>query len=63
MGRKWIADVVYIAMKPLEIFFLLILYSFDKKPEDRIAKQYIKGEDKLQIERALLNSLKNPIPY
>jgi hypothetical protein len=56
LGSKWIADAVYLVMKPLEIFFLLILYTFDKKPEDRIAKQYIKGEDKLQIETALLNS-------
>jgi len=37
---KWRADIVYILMKPLEWFFLLILYSFDIKPENRIAMQY-----------------------
>lgn len=35
------ADAVYIAMKPLEWFFLLILYLSDARPEDRIRMQYI----------------------
>lgn len=35
------ADIVYILMKPLEWIFLIILYLFDKKPENRIATQYI----------------------
>lgn len=34
------ADIVYIIMKPLEWFFLLVLYLFDTKPENRIATQY-----------------------
>lgn len=34
------ADIVYIAMKPLEWLFLLTLYLFDKDPESRIAVQY-----------------------
>lgn len=34
------ADVTYLLMKPLEWCFLLVLYTFDQKPEDRIAKQY-----------------------
>lgn len=34
------ADAVYLLMKPLEWFFLLFLYSFDTKPENRIAMQY-----------------------
>jgi hypothetical protein len=38
---KWVSDSVYIAMKPLEYFFLIVLYLFDKKPENRIATQYI----------------------
>ncbi len=38
---KFVSDVVYILMKPLEWFFLLILYSFDSKPENRIARQYL----------------------
>ena len=35
------ADITYIIMKPLEWIFLLILYMFDEKPENRIATQYI----------------------
>lgn len=34
------ADAVWIMMKPLEWMFLLVLYSFDTKPENRIAVQY-----------------------
>jgi hypothetical protein len=35
------ANVIYILMKPLEWLFLLWLYCFDKKPESRIALQYL----------------------
>lgn len=34
------ADIVYILMKPLEWFFLIVLYLTDVHPEDRIAMQY-----------------------
>jgi len=34
------ADVVYILMKPLEWFFLVFLYLFDVRPEERIGRQY-----------------------
>lgn len=34
------ADITYLLMKPLEWFFLLCLYTFDEKPENRIATQY-----------------------
>lgn len=34
------ADITYILMKPLEWIFLVILYLFDRKPENRIAMQY-----------------------
>ncbi len=34
------ADIVYILMKPLEWFFLIILYLFDVRPENRIQRQY-----------------------
>jgi len=37
---SWSADFVYVLMKPLEWFFLLILYIVDVKPENRIAMQY-----------------------
>ena len=35
------ADIVYILMKPLEWFFVIIIYFLDKHPEDRIAIQYL----------------------
>lgn len=34
------SDITYILMKPLEWFFLLVLYSLDRQPEKRIANQY-----------------------
>lgn len=34
------ADITYLLMKPLEWLFLLCLYTFDEKPENRIAMQY-----------------------
>lgn len=36
----YVADVVYFIMKPLEWLFLIVLYLFDVKPENRIAVQY-----------------------
>lgn len=41
------ADIVYILMKPLEWLFLLCLYTFDPKPENRIAMQYTGTKTKL----------------
>ncbi|MDE6733531.1 MAG: hypothetical protein K2J77_11730 [Oscillospiraceae bacterium] len=35
------ADAVYILMKPLEWVFLIFLYMFDTKPEQRISRQYL----------------------
>ncbi|UEG51185.1 hypothetical protein LK994_06815 [Ferruginibacter lapsinanis] len=43
---KLVSDIVYILMKPLEWFFLITLYSFDRKPENRIAKQYLSIEER-----------------
>lgn len=40
--KQWVADVVYLIMKPLEILFLCVLYASCVHPEDRIAMQYIK---------------------
>ncbi len=36
----FVADVIYFLMKPLEWIFLIVLYLFDTKPENRIAVQY-----------------------
>lgn len=49
-NNKYVSDIVYILMKPLEVCFLLILYTFDNKPENRIAKQYISKEIKQRID-------------
>ena len=37
----WEADITYILMKPLEWIFLIVLYSCDSNPENRISTQYI----------------------
>jgi hypothetical protein len=49
LGNKWISDIVYVIMKPLEWIFLLVLYTFDEKPENRIAKQYLSIEDRIKL--------------
>ena len=38
---KWIADIIYIIMKPLEWIFLMVIYMIDVHPENRIATQYM----------------------
>lgn len=35
------ANIVYLLMKPLEWFFVVFLYTVDKRPENRISMQYI----------------------
>lgn len=35
------ADAIYLIMKPLEWLFVIVLYLFDEKPENRIARQYL----------------------
>ncbi|HHU20621.1 MAG TPA: hypothetical protein GXZ58_10500 [Bacilli bacterium] len=37
---KYLADTIYFLMKPLEWIFLLVLYTVDVHPENRIAVQY-----------------------
>ncbi len=41
INSRWTADVVYIMMKPLEWFFLVVIYMVDVHPENRIAVQYM----------------------
>jgi hypothetical protein len=48
-NNKLVSDFVYFLMKPAELVFLLTLYTFDKKPEDRIALQYLNRNDKEKI--------------
>ncbi|WP_074904834.1 DUF6688 domain-containing protein [Paenibacillus algorifonticola] len=40
INQPWSADVVYLLMKPLEWFFLTVLYTVDRNPENRIHRQY-----------------------
>lgn len=39
--RAWQADMIYLVMKPLEWFFLAVIYLCDPDPETRIARQYL----------------------
>lgn len=39
-NRKWVADLIYFAMKPLELLFVTVLYLVDVHPENRIGRQY-----------------------
>lgn len=41
INSKYTADFVYFLMKPLEWIFLMVIYLFDNKPENRIAIQYL----------------------
>lgn len=38
---RYVADMVYFLMKPLEWIFLIVIYFCDVKPENRIAMQYL----------------------
>ena len=46
---KYVSDVVYLLMKPLELIFLITLYTFDSKPENRISTQYLNYKDRKKI--------------
>jgi hypothetical protein len=48
-NRAWVADIVYLAMKPLEWIFVLTLYLFDQNPENRIAQQYLPWGDRHRL--------------
>jgi hypothetical protein len=48
-GKIWVADIVYLLMKPLEWIFVVTLYLFDRNPENRIAQQYLRREDRAMI--------------
>lgn len=41
INHAWSADITYLIMKPLEWVFLIVLYLFDEKPENRICSQYL----------------------
>lgn len=49
-NNKFVADIVYFIMKPFEWFFLIVLYTFDTRPEDRIARQYLNETDNTKLQ-------------
>lgn len=51
INSAWSADITYIIMKPLEWIFLIVLYLFDVKPENRIASQYLPYDWQEQVIR------------
>jgi hypothetical protein len=52
-NNPYVSDFIYILMKPAEWLFLLILYTFDQQPENRIAKQYLSSAHRKQIDLAV----------
>ena len=48
-NNKYVSDTVYILMKPAEWLLIAVLYTFDAKPENRIAKQYMSVEDRRKL--------------
>ena len=40
-GRAFIADAIYVLMKPAEWCFVVVLYMEDRNPESRIEWQYL----------------------
>lgn len=45
----WVADTMYVAMKPLEWIFVLVLYSLERQPENRISRQYLSMNHQQQL--------------
>ena len=50
--HAWVSDTIYVLMKPLEWGFVAALYLCDRRPEDRIAQQYLRREDRRRIRMA-----------
>lgn len=53
LSNKWVSDMLFIIIKPMEWFFLIILYLCDKNPENRIAKQYLYAEHRTVVDITL----------
>lgn len=54
---KFFSDCIYVLMKPFEWCFLITLYIADRKPEDRIAQQYLGREERLAIGRIVIQKI------
>ncbi len=48
-NNKWLADLVYVLMKPLEWVFVVVLYAADRNPENSIAQQYMDWNDRKKL--------------
>jgi hypothetical protein len=46
---KIVSDFIYLLMKPIEYFFIGVLYLVDADPENRNAMQYLSEEDKRHL--------------
>ena len=57
LNNTFVSDFIYILMKPFEWLFLVCIYCLEKKPENRIFKQYLKPCD-----RKLLDKMSNKVP-
>lgn len=60
-NNRYVADAVYIMMKPLEWFFVAVLYTFDQNPENRIAVQYLSKAHRQQISQGVAETIKQGV--
>ena len=58
LSNKWMSDIIYIVMKPLEWAFLASLYLLDRYPENRIAKQYLYPEHRRIVDKVILQTVR-----
>ena len=62
--KRWIADLVYLLMKPLEWFFVIVLYLTEVHPEDRIdlplCLAYSEANEKPYVQR-LVTFIRNGV--
>ena len=45
ISKRSKGDIIYILMKPLEWIFLMVIYTIDVHPENRIVTQYMGKND------------------
>lgn len=50
-SNRYFSDAIYYLMKPLEWIFLIVIYLVDRKPENRIASQYLSAKDRISIKQ------------
>ncbi len=50
-GGKWMADGVYLMLKPLQWMFAIMVYTVYSRPENVLSAQYLAREHRLELER------------